>query len=192
MPKILAIDDNQDNLVILSALLKDLDPDLALITAQSGPEGIDKARSELPDTILLDIKMPEMDGYEVCKRLKSDEITKSIPVVMITAVETDAKSRVKALNLGADAFLTKPIDRGELAAQVKVMLRIKESEDLLRKKKHLLEEAVQERTRALKESEERFRIAGKTAYDLIYEWDVESDSLQWFGDIDGMIGYKEG
>ena len=98
MSKILAIDDIKDNLLMLAVLLKDLVPDLTLITAQSGAEGIKKARSELPDAILLDIRMPGMDGFEVCERLKSDETTKSIPVVMITGVDTDAKSRVKSLN----------------------------------------------------------------------------------------------
>jgi len=68
MPKILAIDDKKDNLVSISALLKYLIPGCNVITAKSGPEGIEKAKIESPDTILLDIKMPGMDGYEVCNR----------------------------------------------------------------------------------------------------------------------------
>ena len=149
MAKILAIDDTQDNLITLSILLKDLIPECTVITAQSGREGIEKARSELPDTILLDIRMSGMDGFEVCERLKSEEKTKTIPVVMITAAKTDSESRIKALNLGADAFLVRPIEEEELAAQVKTMLRIKESEDLLRKEKDLLEETVEKRTAEL-------------------------------------------
>jgi DNA-binding response OmpR family regulator len=76
--------------------------------------------------------LPEMDGFKVCERLKSDEKTKHIPIIMLTAIKTDAESRVKGLGLGADAFLTKPIDETELAAQVNVMLRIKKAEDFLR------------------------------------------------------------
>ena len=149
MTTILAIDDKQDNLTAISALLKSLMPDCTAITTRSGAEGIEKAMAELPDTILLDLKMPEMDGFEVCKRLKSDKRTKQIPVVMLTAIKTDSKSRARGLEFGADAFLAKPIDEAELAAQVRAMLRKKKAEDLLRKKKVLLENLVKERTKAL-------------------------------------------
>jgi CheY-like chemotaxis protein len=150
MPKILAIDDKQDNLITISALLRNFIPDCTVITSDSGAEGIKKAKADQPDTILLDIKMPGMDGYEVCKKLKSDEKTKHIPVIMITAIKTDSESRVKGFKLGADAFLSKPIDETELAAQVKVMLRIKKAEDTLRKEKDLQEDTVRERTKTLR------------------------------------------
>ncbi|MBW2011048.1 MAG: response regulator [Deltaproteobacteria bacterium] len=123
--KILAIDDKPDNLVVISALLKNLIPGCIVITAQSGIEGIEKAKAESPDTILLDIKMPGMDGFEVCKRLKSDNQTKDIPVIILTAVKTDSETRIKGLQIGADVFIAKPIDEAELAAQVNVTLRIK-------------------------------------------------------------------
>ena len=122
-----------------------------MITSDSGTEGIKKAEAEQPDAILLDIKMPEMDGYEVCRHLKSNEKTKHIPIVMLTAIKTDGESRVKGLDLGADAFLSKPINETELAAQVKVMLRIKKAEDQLRKEKTLLEDTVREKTKFLEE-----------------------------------------
>ena len=146
MPKVLAIDDQQDNLVTVSALLRNLIPDCTVITSDSGSEGLKKAESERPDVILLDIKMPEMDGFEVCRHLKSNKETKYIPVVMLTAIKTDPQSRTKGLDLGADAFLSKPIDETELAAQIKVMLRIKKAEDDLRKEKEELERRVEERT----------------------------------------------
>lgn len=157
MPKILAIDDHQDHLMTLAAVLKSLIPDCSLVTAPSGVEGLKKAREELPDTILLDIRLPEMDGFEVCKRLKSSEKTQHIPVIMVTAARMDPESRLKGLALGADAFLTKPIVEAELAAQVNVTLRIKKAEDFFRKERVLLEDLVRERTAALRESEERYR-----------------------------------
>ena len=129
MPKILAIDDKKNNLLSISALLENLIPGCDVITALSGEEGIKKAKQELPDTILLDIIMPGMDGFDVCQELKSNDIIKHIPVIILTAIRTDSKSRIKALELGADAFLTKPIDPAELTAQVRAMLRIKNSED---------------------------------------------------------------
>ena len=194
MPKILAIDDKQDNLITVSALLRNFIPDCTVITSDSGAEGIKKAEAEQPDTILLDVIMPEMDGFEVCRRLKSNEKTKHIPVVMLTAIKTDAGSRVKGLELGADAFLSKPIDETELVAQIKVMLRIKKAEDDLRKEKEELERRVEERTvelakkndhlkmeieerkrteEALGQSEERYRILVENSLNAIILYEQE-------------------
>ena len=167
MQKILAIDDKMDNLVTISALLKNLMSDCFVIVAQSGPEGIAKAKAERPDAILLDIIMPDMDGFETCRRLKACESTKQIPVIMITAVKTDAQSRSNGLDCGANAFLAKPIDPSELVAQVRVALRIKKAEDDLWQERNSLEKVVQERTNSLRESEERFRLAYSTSPDAI-------------------------
>jgi len=169
MPKILAIDDKQDNLVSISALLKNLIPDSTVTTAQTGAEGIERARIECPDTILLDIKMPEMDGFEVCRILKSSEETKQIPVIMLTAMGADSESRVKGLELGADAFLTKPIENAELAAQVNAMLRLKKAEDTLRKEKDHLEDLVRERTKELRAAEKKYRAIFDNAIEGIYQ-----------------------
>ena len=154
MPKILAIDDRLDNLISISALLRNMLPGCEVITVQTGQEGIEKSIKELPDVVLLDIQMPKMDGYEVCTKLKVNSKTKHIPVIMITAVKTDSKSRVKGLEIGADTFISKPIDADELASQVKVMLRIKKAEDKLRLEKDVLEEMVQKRTEKLKKTQE--------------------------------------
>jgi len=151
MTCILAIDDNKDNLITISALLKLLIPNSEVITASSGEEGIHKAITGHPDTILLDIHMPGMDGFETCRELKNIEATAHIPIIMLTAVRTDSKSRVKALDLGADAFLTKPIDESALAAQVRAMLRIKQAEDRLRDDKIHLEALVKERVAELRQ-----------------------------------------
>ncbi|SDU36192.1 response regulator [Desulfobacula phenolica] len=158
MSKVLAIDDNPDNLISVKALLRLFISDCEIITATSGREGIRKAISDQPDTILLDIHMPEMDGFEVCRKLKILPKTANIPVVMLTAVKTNTENRIKALELGADAFLTKPINEAELAAQVKAMLRIKKAEDILRKEKKQLEEIVQQRVNELVITNEQLRI----------------------------------
>ncbi len=153
MSTILAIDDKPDNLVTVTALLKNLKPDCRVITASSGEEGVEKALAESPDTIILDVKMPGMDGFEVCRHLKERDETRHIPIILLTAIRTDVDSRIRGLELGADAFLTKPIDESELVAQINVMLRIKKAEDLLRKEKDILKELVLERTRSLVDSE---------------------------------------
>ncbi|MDM8549291.1 response regulator [Desulfobacterales bacterium HSG2] len=149
MRKILVIDDEKNIQEIVSVLLEEFIPDCAVLKAESGAEGIEKANAEQPDTILLDINMPDMDGFEVCTRLKSGEETKHIPIIFFTGDQTDSGSRIKGLNLGADAFLPKPVKGAELVSQINVMLRIKRTEDLLRIEKSHLEEAVQERTRRL-------------------------------------------
>ncbi len=191
MIKILTIDDKKDNLITMSALLKNLIPGCTVITAQSGAEGIKKAKAELPDTILLDIKMPEMDGFEVCKRLKSDENTKGIPVIMITAVKTDTESCIKGLETGADSFIAKPIDGTELVAQVNVALRIKKAEDLLRRERDLLEETVQERTKELRKSEAKYRELVQNANSIILRRDVKGN-ITFFNEFaQKFLGYTE-
>lgn len=147
--KILAIDDNQDNLIVLNALLEEAFPLAVLITAQSGKTGIELCHQHKPDLILLDIVMPIMDGYEVCHALKTDEALKNIPIVMMTAARSDREGRIKAIEAGADGFLTKPLDEYELQVQVRAMLRIKESEDHKLDEKERLEKLVKERTEAL-------------------------------------------
>jgi PAS domain S-box-containing protein len=188
MQKILAIDDKQDNLTVIRALVKNLLPDAVVFLAQSGQEGVAVARRESPDVILLDLIMPEMDGFEVCSKLKADETTHHIPIIILTAIKTDSKSRIKALNKGADAFLTKPIDEAELVAQINAMLRIKRAEDKLRLEKQDLEQLVQERTKALwqelmerkraeeafRESEEKYRQLFATVPDAITMFDHET------------------
>jgi PAS domain S-box-containing protein len=151
-PKILAIDDNRDNLISLKAVLKDAFPSAVVWTAENGPQGLKIAAEEDPDVILLDIVMPDMDGFEVCRRLKSDERSEHIPVLFLTALKSDSQSRVKALEVGGDAFLAKPIDETELKAQIQILRKIKEANELQRKEKDRLAELVAQRTRELERS----------------------------------------
>jgi len=147
--KILAIDDDETNLLVLKTLLFESFPTVKFISATSGAEGLVICRNHRPDVVLLDIVMQGMNGYEVCETIKSDKLLKQIPVVMITASKTDKESRIKALECGADAFLTKPMDKPELIAQVRAMLRLKAGEDRKQNEKQRLEELVKVRTRNL-------------------------------------------
>jgi len=158
MKKILAIDDNDRNLAAIEAVFDNSLNNYKVLFARSGSEGLQIARKELPDTILLDIQMPEIDGYETCSRLKNDELTEHIPVIMITAYSSDKESRVKAFNIGADVFLTKPIDPTMLIAQVQVMLRIKEAEDQLRKQNEILEKSIGKKTIELSKNNETLQL----------------------------------
>jgi PAS domain S-box-containing protein len=148
--KILAIDDNADNLISLAAMLRAFLPGCATATAISGTTGIEQARAFQPDTILLDIQMPGVDGYQTCEALKRDPATRHIPIIFLTARKTDSASRIQGLELGGDAFLTKPVEPGELLAQVRAMVRIKRAEDALRQERDSLEATVAQRTAALR------------------------------------------
>lgn len=158
MAKILAIDDIEDNLITLNAIIRDSFPDIRVLTARTGQKGIEIACEESPDVILLDIVMPGMDGFDVCSYLKSDPRTGDIPVVFLTALKETRQNRIKALESGAEAFLSKPIDETELIAQVKAMLKIKQANDSRKDEKARLEELVKKRTQALEnELKERRR-----------------------------------
>lgn len=126
--KVLVVDDLEPNIKLLEAKLNS--EYYTVLTAKSAKEGIKIAKESSPDLILLDVMMPEMDGFEACKILKNDAITMGIPVVMVTAL-TEQEDRVKGLQAGADDFITKPIDEFHLFARVRSLIRIKELFDEL-------------------------------------------------------------
>jgi len=140
---ILLVDDAPDNLVLMNDLLKDL---YKVKIASSGEKALRIAQSgSLPDLILLDVMMPEMDGYEVCRRLKADAVTRDIPVIFLTA-KTDVDAETMGLNLGAVDYLTKPISPAIALARVRNHLLLKDSADFLRDQNLFLEKEVSSRT----------------------------------------------
>ena len=127
--RILVVDDIAANLRLLEARLNAEYYEVGL--AASGPEALARASDWMPDVILLDVMMPGMDGYEVCRRLKGNPATAHIPVVMITAL-VDPAERVRGLEAGADDFLSKPVDHPTLFARLRALLRMKQVLDAFR------------------------------------------------------------
>lgn len=149
--KILAIDDIPDNLLTLKAIISDVLPGATVFTASDGLQGIELARAEDPDVILLDIVMPSLDGFEVCRIIKKDKRLQMIPVLFLTALKTGREIRIKGIEAGAEAFLSKPFDDAELMVQIQAMAKIKERNMLLNAQKEQLESLVAQRTFELKQ-----------------------------------------
>ena len=127
--RVLIVDDIPTNVRLLEARLSA--EYFEVVTAMSGPEALDICASQDIDIVLLDVMMPDMDGFEVCRRLKADPRTHHLPVLMITALDQPS-DRVKGLEVGADDFLTKPVDDMQLMARVKSLVRLKSLTDELR------------------------------------------------------------
>ena len=204
MTRILAIDDNHDNFLMIKTLLSSAFNDLALITAENGRSGVELAKLEKPDVILLDLIMPGLDSYETCRLLKEDRELSRIPVIILIEPQTGTGSRIKALKLGAEAFLSKPVDETELIAQVNSMLRIKRSEDKLLQDKENLEELVKQRKiqiekelalrekaeETLQASEERFRLIVKNSSDILVVIDIDGIQRYISPAVERITGYS--
>ncbi|NJL95395.1 MAG: adenylate/guanylate cyclase domain-containing response regulator [Anaerolineae bacterium] len=134
--KVLIAEDNVDSRELLNEILETLG--VEVVVAIDGVFALEKARQEMPDLMILDVDMPRKNGFEVVEILKSDPLTASIPVIMLTA-QSDVESRVKGLGLGADDYLTKPFNPRELIARVNTRMRAKAETDDLREQRKIIE-----------------------------------------------------
>ena len=151
---ILIVDNDRLNRELLEVMLA---PEgFRLLTAASGEEALAMVARQAPDLILLDILMPDMDGYEVADRIKGNLATQNIPLIMISDLD-DRNARMLGLNAGAEDFLTKPVDRAELCVRVRNLLRLKAHGDYHDKYSQMLEGEVGSRTADLVESERLYR-----------------------------------
>jgi adenylate cyclase len=126
--RILVVDDVARNIRLLEALLTPEGYDV--VTASSGTEALERVADAAPDVVLLDIRMPDVDGYEVCRRIRADPEHAFLPIIMVTSAEDE--ERVRALEAGADDFVAKPLNQPELLARVRSLIRIKQSHDTIR------------------------------------------------------------
>ncbi|MET1080190.1 MAG: two-component system response regulator [Pseudomonas sp.] len=144
---LLVVDDVPENLLLMSQLLR---PHYHLRVASSGEKALEIARRNSPDLVLLDVMMPGMDGYEVCRRLQQDPLTADIPVLFLTAKD-QAEDQRHGLDLGATDYLSKPFEPSVLLARVNSQLRLKAAADRLRSRNAALDLEVEQRTRELQD-----------------------------------------
>src|SRR4029453_11998656 len=137
--RILVVDDTPANVKLLTDVLTAKGYDV--ISAANGEDGLRRVSVDRPDLVLLDIMMPGMNGYEVCRTIRAETAPRVLPVVMVTSLDP-AQERVKGLEAGADDFLSKPINQPELLARVRSLLRIKQLHDQLSALNHSLEQRV--------------------------------------------------
>ena len=198
-PTILVVDDEEKNIKLIKGMLGR--ENYIIRGCLSGEEAQRFLQDYKTDLILLDILMPGMDGFNLCKMLKKDVSTRMIPIVMVTAL-SEREERKKALDAGAEDFLSKPLDQFELSARVKSLLRIKSYHDELMnsyteiaKKNQALVKEIAERNRteeSLRQSEERYRDLVNHAPTGICEVDIERDQFLSANDVMcNYIGYTK-
>lgn len=207
--KILVIDDNPDNVIVLKAMIRDVFSDATVLMAFTGRTGFEMAVSEDPDIILMDIIMPEMDGFEVCRQLKASPDLADIPVVFVTAARGDREHRILALECGGEGFISKPIDEQELLSQLRAMAKIRWANLQKRNEKERLNNRVRKQNVALKaahartlkllkslekenearkKSEKALVEAQKLAHLGSYEFDFKNDKINCSEEVLNIFG----
>jgi len=145
-PRVLVVDDTPSNVKLLADVLQARG--YAVLTAANGAEALARTEHDAPDLVLLDVMMPGMSGYDVCRKIRANPATATLPVVMVTALDP-TQERVKGIEAGADDFLTKPINQPEILARVRSLLRIKALHDELTALNRTLEARVTEQVTQL-------------------------------------------
>jgi putative two-component system response regulator len=147
--RILVVDDEENDRRLVEMMLKTADYDVR--TAPDGVEALKAMEDYRPDLVLLDLRMPQMDGFEIAREIKRNPHTKSIPIVILSALD-DRSSRMHGLVAGAEEFLSKPVERAELLVRVRNLLRMKAYSDLLASQNRILEDRVRDRTAQWRDS----------------------------------------
>jgi len=181
--RILIVDDERHNRELLEIMLSA--EGFVLMTAASGEEALALVATQQPDLVLLDVMMPDMDGHQVAARLKSDPVTRNIPIIMITALD-DRTARMIGLRAGAEDFLTKPVDRAELSVRVRNLLRLKNYGAYFDKYSQTLEVEVASRTAALVERTKTLEQQSAILAEQAALLDLAQDAIV-VQDMDGRI-----
>jgi PAS domain S-box-containing protein len=177
--KILVINDDPDALELISFVLDQ--SGYEVLTADGGKSGLETAVQTVPDLIISDVRMPDLDGFEVCKLLREDPRLKTTPVILVTAASKDTGSAVKGLKAGADDYLEAPLDPTRLAAKVARMLE-REQLEIERKKS----------AASLLESREMLRLAMSGSRMGAWSRDLVRDEVEWSEELEAIFGFPAG
>ena len=172
-PHILIVEDDADTVLLILHQLEARFPGARLSAAADGAAGLEAIRTLRPDVVLLDACLPARDGWSVCREVKADPATAFIPILMMSGLHRDAPARAQGLNSGAEAFLCKPFEPDELAAQVRVLLRVREYENRLQGHQEELKQQLALRTEELRASEARFRVLFEHSPDAMFVENAE-------------------
>ena len=194
-PKILVVDDTAANVKLLADLLAV--KGYRVVTAGGGKEALARVAADRPHLVLLDVMMPDLNGYEVCRAIRADPATAALPVVLVTALDA-SEERVKGLEAGADDFLSKPVNQVELMARVKSLLRVKTLYDQLAELNAGLEKRVAAQVAELERYGRLKRFVSPRIGDLILAGEVD-DPLRIhrreitvvFTDLRGFTSFSE-
>lgn len=188
--KILIIDDQPENLNILNLLIADFDRDFVVFATDNGYEGIELAKIKQPDLILLDIVMPDMDGFAVCKALKEDGSLKDIPVVLVTGYAQFMENMERAIELGAEGILKKPFEKKELFVHIKAMLKRKSANDFKKSKTVEIMHLIADQTKVLQLMEQQLNEAQAIASIGHWHLDLIKNTVEWSDEVYRIFGLK--
>ena len=192
MLNILLVDDNETGRYAMGRMLRHAG--FSVTETDNGHEAL-RLAGEQPDLIILDVKLPDLNGFEVCQRLKADPTTAVIPVLQISAIHIQDEDRALGLTMGADSYLTGPVDPSVLLATIQAILRVRQVEKHLREANQALEvqrQVLEQSNRALQESEERLRLALYAAGMGAWELNAETDEERWSPETEALWGLEPG
>ncbi|MGD0591142.1 MAG: PAS domain S-box protein [Bacteroidota bacterium] len=184
---ILNVDDSVEYLRTHSHFLKS--EGYKVLEATTGNECLRLTKKHKPDLILLDVVLPDIYGIEVCRQIKTNVDTKQTLILLISGYEIGSDAQVRGFGAGADDYLVKPISKNELLAHVRVMERIKRSEDELREVALLLEQRVKERTKELEKTNQKYRLIAEKTTDVIWLMNFKGESIYVSPSIEKFTGY---